>query len=81
MKNKNIKKIATSFFAMLIFSVCQAQSQKDSIHIDGKQIDKIEKMPMDTTHNKVPLTPFPPKDSIIIKSADDADPKFKEPKK
>ena len=76
-----MKKIATTILAIFFFGICNAQSTKTIVKPDSTQIEKIEKMPMDTAHNKVPLTPLSPKDSIINnKSMDDADPKSKQPK-
>ena len=75
-----MKKITVTISVIFFFGICDAQSQKDSIRIDSTQMERIEKMPMDTSNNKVPLTPLFQKDSVINKSIDDANPKNKEPK-
>ena len=61
--------------ALVWLSVCNAQTKKDTVMLDSTQVEKIRKMPMDSTHEKMPVAPLYPKDTIIRKTGDDEDPK------
>lgn len=72
-----MKKIIISAAAFFIVGLCEAQVKKDTVMVDSTQAEKIKKMPMDTTHEKMPVVPLTPKDSTppYRKGGDDADPK------
>lgn len=77
-----MKKIILLISAMFWLSACDAQTKKDTVMLDSTQVEKINKMPMDSTHEKMPVAPLYPKDSVIRKTGDDEDPKIpKSPKK
>ncbi|MEP7168110.1 MAG: hypothetical protein ABI855_01945 [Bacteroidota bacterium] len=77
-----MKKIILSFSTALIVTISQAQiNKKDTVMLDTTQVEKINKMPMDSTHYKMPVAPLTPKDSMYRKTGDDEDPKRSDPPK
>jgi hypothetical protein len=70
-----MKKIILIIFALVWLRVCNAQTKKDTVVLDSTQVEKIRKMPMDSTHEKMPTAPLSPKDTIMRKTGDDEDPK------
>jgi hypothetical protein len=77
-----MKKIISSFSAALIVNISCAQiNKKDTMMLDSTQVEKIHKMPMDSTNYKMPVAPLTPKDSMYRKSGDDEDPKRSDPPK
>jgi len=77
-----MKKTILSISVMFWLGVCNAQTKKDTVMLDNTQVEKINKMPMDSTHKKMPVAPLYPKDTVIRKTGDDEDPKIpKSPKK
>ena len=73
-----MKKIILSVFAAFMINVSHAQvNKKDTVMLDSTQVEKIQKMPMDSMHHNMPIAPL--KDTIMYrKSPDDADPKKSE---
>jgi hypothetical protein len=59
-------KICLIFFVFFISMQREsiAQTQKNSVRPDSIQTEKIEKMPMDTTHIIVPAEPLIPLDTL-----------------
>ena len=70
-----MKKIILALSALLIFNFSQAQViEKDTVMLDSTQVEKINKMPMDSAIHTMPVAPLE-SDSIRRRSIDDADPK------
>lgn len=73
-----MKKICLTFFGAIMFSMSYAQAPRDVIRLDTTHQEKINKMPMDTINNKMPVAPLVPDSSRRErKSGDDSDPKMK----
>jgi hypothetical protein len=59
-----MKKIILSIASVMFFT-CALKAQnknKDTVMIDSTQLEKIEKMPMDTIHHKMPVDPVLPEE-------------------
>gem|GEM_PF-2584334 len=79
-----MKKIIIIIAMITIVSICKAQItnpavRADTAKVDSAQVEKINKMPMDSTHLK---TPAEIKDTTFHRRmGDDEDPKRNSPKK
>lgn len=66
---------------LVIFSIMSNAQviKKDTVMVDSSQAEKINKMPMDTGHYKMPVKPLPV-DSAHRRDIDDIDPDKNHPK-
>ena len=72
-----MKKILITATTAFLFSFCQAQTRKDTVMVDSTQVERIHKMPMDTTHHTMPIVPLTPGENKKYReTGDDADPKM-----
>jgi hypothetical protein len=75
MKNKMKKMKLLIAFAWWICN-CNAQTiKKDTVKVDSTQMEKINKMPMDSTKDNMMVVPLNNDTVIRHRSIDDADPK------
>lgn len=70
-----MKKLILLISAVLVFNLSHAQvNKKDTVMLDSTQVEKINKMPMDSAIHNMPVAPLE-SDSIRRNAIDDADPK------
>ncbi len=69
-----MKKSALLALALLTFNCAFAQITKDTVKLDSTNVERIKKMPMDTTQSKMPVAPLPVDSVKPRNSGDDADP-------
>ena len=63
----------TVFFAfVLLSSGVYAQSGKDTVMLDTSGVEKINRVPVDTSHHTMPVAPL--QRDTTVKPHDDADP-------
>ena len=81
-----MKKIISMLFMLVFAFAANAQVQqtppyqkKDPARVDSAQVEKINRMPMDSTKNKLPSTP--PDTTMHRHMGDDEDPNRNNPKK
>jgi hypothetical protein len=67
---------------MFLVSMSYAQvNKKDTVMLDTSRVEKIKKMPIDSSYYKMPVVTPNQKDTAHRKSGDDEDPKrFEQPK-
>ena len=61
------------FALMLLSSAAYAQTEKDTVMLDTAGVEKMNRMPVDTSHHTMPVAPLQ-QDTTIKKPEDDADP-------
>ena len=55
-----MKTMIVIFFFIFGISASAQTGKKDTVKLDSTQIEKIHKMPMDTTKHKMPVVPLTP---------------------
>ena len=70
-----MKKMLLTIFSASLYISCLAQAPRDTARLDSSEVERIKKMPMDTTNSKMPIAPLEgtPKGN----TRDDADPKMR----
>jgi hypothetical protein len=70
-----MKKILLTVLSAFIYISCMAQAPGDTAILDTSEVERIKRMPVDTTNSKMPVAPLQgtPKGN----TRDDVDPKMR----
>lgn len=69
-----MKKMVLAFVFSVIYISSFAQAPKDTARLDSSEVERIRRMPLDTTNNRMPVAPLTPPTNP---TRDDVDPKMK----